>query len=181
MPTRIGIRLRAAALAVDITATLLLSFLFGPWLGVRLGLDVYAGQGPGAGGMMAGGAAGFTLIFLAWFGTEAWWGATPAKRLLGLRVGTAEGVAASRQRLLGRWALKNAAILTALLSIIAGTTVPRLGIPLAMLSNLFGAVMLAGCFIAMGDDHQALHDILAGTAVYRRAGLAEVAPAEAEA
>jgi uncharacterized RDD family membrane protein YckC len=169
---RIGFRLRAAALAVDVTSVLLLSFLFGPWLGIRLGLGVYQGQGPGAGGMMAGAVAGTALIGLLWFGTEALWAATPGKRLLGLRIGTADGQPAPRSRLVLRWALKNVATLLALLAVLLGIALPAPAGAVAWLSNLGGLVMVGGCFAALGPRRQALHDLLARTAVYPAAALA---------
>lgn len=173
---RVGIRRRALALAVDVTGILLLSFLFGPWIGIRLGLGVYAGQGPGAGGMMAGAAAGTALIGLTWFGTEAIWGATPGKRALGLQIGTDDGRVAERSRIVLRWALKNAPTLFGFLSVVVSLGAPRVGQMVELLSNLSGLVVVAGCVLAIGSHHQALHDMLAKTAVYRRTEL--VPPAD---
>jgi len=179
MPPRAGIPPRAAALLIDFLAVLLLAFLFGPWIGIRLGLDVASGQGPGAGGMMAAGTAGSALIGLCWFGVEAIWGATPGKRLLRLRIGTEAGARAPLHTYALRWAVKNAPALIGLLALFVSMNLPRIGNWITLLSNLSGVVILAGCFIAYGSDHQALHDILAGTAVYRAKSLPESA-SEAE-
>ncbi len=167
MPDRVGIPPRAAALLLDLTGVLLLAFLFGPWIGIRLGLDTVGGQGPGAGGMMAAGAAGSAVIGLLWFGVEGIWGASPGKRLLRLRIGTEAGERARLRTYALRWALKNAPTLLGLVGVIVSLHLPRLGNGFTLLSYLSGVVILAGCFIAYRSDRQALHDILAGTAVYR--------------
>jgi len=171
MPSRIGIPPRAGALAIDLTGIALLSTLFAPWIGSRLGLDVYAGQGPGAGGMMAGAAAGTLLITLLWLGTEAVWGATPGKRVLGLRIGTAAGDWPTPRRRVARWALKSLPALLGLLTVVVSVALPRMGSLLLLLTYLSAMVIVAGCFIAVGSDHEALHDIATGTAVYRHAEL----------
>ena len=180
MPERVGIPPRALALLVDMTGVLLLAFLFGPWIGIRLGLDAVGGMGPGAGGMMAAATAGSALIGLLWFGTEGIWGATPGKRLLRLRIGTEAGERASLRTYLLRWALKNSPTLVGLLAVIVSLDLPRLGNLFSLASNLCGVVVVAGCCIAYGSDQQALHDILSGTAVYRAVTLPEAAEAEAE-
>jgi hypothetical protein len=53
---------------------------------------------------------------------------------------------------------------------------PRVGQMVELLSNLSGLVVVAGCVLAIGSHHQALHDMLAKTAVYRRTEL--VPPAD---
>ena len=177
MPDRAGVPPRAAALLLDLAAVMLLAFLFGPWIGIRLGLDTVGGQGPGAGGMMAAGAAGSAVIGLLWFGMEGVWGATPGKRLLRLRVGTESGERAPVRTYALRWALKNAPTLAGLLAVIVSLDLPRVGDWFNLLSRLSGGVVLAGCFMAYGRDRQALHDRLAGTAVYRATQLPPPVPA----
>jgi len=168
MPDRIGFRLRSGALAIDVSGVLLLSFLFAPWIGLRLGLG---GAGPGTGGLMSGAVAGTTLIGLLWFGVEALWAATPGKLALGLRVGTDDGHEAPLPVTVQRWALKNAPTLVGLVAVVVGAVAPAPGRWLGLLSDLTGLVVLAGCFLALGQGRQALHDRLAGTAVYRAAHL----------
>ncbi len=46
---------------------------------------------------------------------------------------------------------------------------------LSRLGGLLGVVAFFGCFLALGEKKQALHDLIAGTAVYPKAAL-EPAP-----
>jgi uncharacterized RDD family membrane protein YckC len=166
MPTRVGFRLRSLALAMDLAVVLLLSALFAPWLGLRLGLGSYGG-GPGAGGMMSGATAGTALIGLLYFASEVVAGVTLGKRVLGLRIGTAEGRVAPRDQYLLRWLLKHAPTLVALLTVLLSLVLPVLTGWLMLLSNLAGLAVVGGCFLALGTSRQALHDRLADTAVFR--------------
>lgn len=173
MPDRVGLGPRAAALAVDATAVLLAAFLFGPWLGFRLGLDDYGGLGPGGGGMMAGAAAGSALIVLLYFASEAVWDATPGKRLLGLCLRAADGDELPPAARAVRWAVKNAAALLLLLAVVVSMGLPGLGGWLRLLAHATGIAVGAGCFLALTPARQALHDRVAGSAVFRREDLPE--------
>jgi RDD family len=172
MPNRIGLRPRIAAVAIDLAGIVLLAMLFGPWVGIRLGLGHYDGQGLGAGGMMAGATAGTQVIALLWLAPEALWGTGPGKALLGLAIGNEQGQPLPRRRAALRWALKTSPALVGLLAVIVSLAAPRVGGWLTLLSDLCAVVLLAGCFVALGSDQQALHDVLAGSAIYRRAELA---------
>lgn len=181
MPDRIGLRSRLLALGIDLTGIALLAIFFAPWVGIRLGLDVYEGQGPGAGGMMAGAAAGTVVIALLWFVPEAIWGASAGKAALSLRIGTAGGERVPRGSAALRWALKTGPLWVDLLARVVAVGLPRLGGWLEVLADLCAAGVVAGGFMILGPARQALHDLLAGTAVYRRAGLLEpAAPPDAE-
>ena len=171
MPERVGFWPRTLALAVDASIGMLVAFLFGPWLGIRLGLGQYGGLGPGAGGMMAGALGGSALIALAYLASEAVGDATPGKRLLGLAVGTAEGCVAARSTRILRWALKTAPIALTLLAVAVGVGLPGLGGLLKLIANLCGLGIGGGCLLALGQTRQAFHDRVAGTAVYRRGEL----------
>lgn len=179
MPNRVGLSTRLAALAIDVTGVLLLSMLFAPWVGIRLGLGVYDGEGVGAGGMMAGATAGTLVIALLWLLPEAIWGASAGKALLGLRIGTAAGEWPSLSYTVRRWALKSAPLWLGLLAVVVSMGLPRVGGWLVVLANLSAVVLVAGGFLALRNDRQTLHDRLSDTALYRRSQLS--APAEASA
>ena len=38
-------------------------------------------------------------------------------------------------------------------------------------ASIYGLVISIGCFFVLGESRQAFHDLAAGTAVFRRAGL----------
>ncbi len=171
MTERVEFWPRLGALAVDLTAVLLLAFLFGPWVGVRLGLASYHGMGPGAGGLMAGAAGGSLVLGLLYFAGEAFTGVTPGKWALGLGVGTEDGHEAPRPVYALRWCLKHAGPLAGLLATLVSLATPHVGGFLMLLANLVGLIAVGGFLSAAGPRRQGLHDRIAHTAVYRRAAL----------
>jgi RDD family len=168
---RVGFRRRVPAALLDLAAIALLSIFWGPWIGFRLGLATAGGLGPGAGGIIVAATAGTLLIALLWFGTEAIWGWTPGKRLLGIQIGTDEGFAAQRSRMALRWSIKSAPLLLALFALLLSLLAPGVGRWLDLLAHLCALVVVGGCLLIYGSHRQALHDMLAHTAVYRRAEL----------
>ncbi|HKK51691.1 MAG TPA: RDD family protein [Myxococcota bacterium] len=171
---RIGFGPRAGAVLIDMG----LSFIGGTLIAILFGGVLGAGAsslaGPGAGsdsvdlaaifGFIAGGTIGMTVFGVLYNLIEAFTGASPGKRVLGLVVGSAEGTAATQGTLMARYAVKNAQLLIALLAIVAPILAP--------LSPLAGLVVFGGCFAALGVGRQALHDMIVKTAVYARRDLA---------
>ena len=68
------------------------------------------------------------------------------------------------QQLLLRFACKHIHFILGALAIFTFST-------LATLGTLAGVVMTLGCFLALGEKKQALHDMLAKTAVYPKTAL----------
>ena len=87
--------------------------------------------------------------------------ATPGKMLLKLKIRAADGSEADQNTLITRFAVKNAG---ALLNILAAITTVGM---LASLGSLAGLVVGLGCFLVLGTAKQALHDVVAKTAVYK--------------
>lgn len=100
----------------------------------------------------------FTLVYSL---LEVLFSASLGKFILGLRIRTLTGAPASYRTLFWRYLLKNGTQVIGFLSVIVDST------GLAMISELWGIVFSAGCLLALGKERMALHDILAGTAVYR--------------
>lgn len=176
MPDRMGLSTRLAALAIDLAGLALVAMLFAPWLGVRLGLDVYQGGGPGAGGLMAGVAAGTLLVGLLWFLPEALWGASVGKAVLGLRIGSADGRRPMLAQTLLRWALKTLPLWLDFLARVVALGLPRVGSVLGAIAYLLAAAVAVGGFLALRPARQALYDWVADTAVYRREALIAPGP-----
>src|SRR5206468_78491 len=109
------------------------------------------------------------LIPLAYSTTEIFMAASPGKMVLGLRIGGATGTAAPPQQLALRWALKYSAQLLTLIIILTHLW------SLSILSTLASLAIFVGCFFALGEKKQALHDMIAGTAVFRRAPATQAA------
>jgi uncharacterized RDD family membrane protein YckC len=99
-------------------------------------------------------------ITFIYYSLEVIFGQSLGKILLGMQIGCGDKKFASYQKLLLRFALKFSNNIFTLLALIASLAF------LQTLSTVCGFVFFAGCFFALGIKKQALHDMLAGTAVY---------------
>jgi len=167
---RIGFGPRLGAALLDILLVLLCSLPALIFAGVAgavvttLGLDsVIDEEAMAATGLMAGVGAVAAFIFaglvaIVYTLIEAFTGASPGKRILGLRVARADGTPGDVQLYLMRWALKNSGSL--------------LTFVLPAVSSLASLVFFFGCFAALGEKRQALHDMVVKSAVYKKADIA---------
>lgn len=100
------------------------------------------------------------VIGIAYSLMEVFQAATPGKMALKLKITNADGTPAPRDRLVKRWAIKNCYLFAQLLFGITGI----------MLFNWIGTLaalfVLVSCLMALRDTRLALHDDLAGTAVF---------------
>ena len=177
MEQRVGFGPRFAAALIDAAVVAVVGFvagaaiggMLGGWIGGALG----GSEGVGASSGAVGAAVGAVLGVVAAFGgfvflyslIEAFTGASPGKMILGLKVGTDEGRRGSAALYVKRWALKYSGTLLGLLGAIPGLHV------LGLLAPAAGLVIFIGCFLTLGDRRQALHDLGAATAVFRKADL----------
>jgi uncharacterized RDD family membrane protein YckC len=179
MEKRVGFGLRLAATLIDMLIVAVVGFGAGAALGGLVGGGLGsalggASQEGAASGAAVGAALGAVLGAVAAFGgfvflyslIEAFTGASPGKMLLKLKVGTSDGRRGSPALYVRRWAIKYSGSVLGLLGVIPGLHV------LGLLAPAAGLVIFVGCFVALGDRRQALHDLGASTAVYRRADLA---------
>ena len=121
---------------------------------------------------------------------------TPGKKLCGLVIGAQDGQRATKRTLLKRWAVKQIAIFFAAPTLLLWSllspfnyhvrlpdyvqeAVLALAIVDTVLTGILLIMALGGCFFALTPARQALHDKLAGTAVYRAAQLFAVGAFEA--
>jgi uncharacterized RDD family membrane protein YckC len=175
---RVGFGTRLAAALIDVVVVGIVGFVAGAAIGGMLGGWVGSALGePGGSGAPSGAvgaAVGAVLGAIAAFGgfvflyslIEAFTGASPGKMLLRIKVGTADGRRGSPALYVKRWAIKYSGTLLGLLGALPGLHVVGLLAPAA------GLVIFVGCFLALGDKRQALHDLGAATAVFRKADLA---------
>jgi len=96
---------------------------------------------------------------------EGFTGASPGKMMLGLKIGNQDGTPAELGKLMGRFAIKNSGNIISLIYIAISI------IAVKYLSSIVGIVILIGCFFVLGDSKLALHDLIAKTAVYKKAFL----------
>jgi uncharacterized RDD family membrane protein YckC len=177
MEQRVGFGPRFLAALIDAAFLAVVGFVAGAAIGGMLGgwiggaLGGWEGVGPSSGAV--GAAVGAVLGAVAAFGgfvflyslIEAFTGASPGKMMLGLKVGTDDGRRGSPALYVKRWAIKYSGTLLGLLGAIPGLHA------LGLLAPAAGLVVFVGCFLTLGDRRQALHDLGAASAVFRKADL----------
>ena len=166
---RIGFGPRLGATLLDLVFLVILIVPIallgiGAGLTAALGFDAVSGEEAEAMALIGIGTGAIAMILLAgviglaYTLIEAFTGASPGKRVMGLQVARADGSAGDTSLFLLRWALKNSgSILQFLLPIV---------------STLASLVFFFGCFAALGEKCQALHDTIAKSAVYKKADIA---------
>jgi uncharacterized RDD family membrane protein YckC len=176
MDKRVGFGPRLGAALLDVVLITIVSLLFGGTMGALLGLGAgaIAGAGAEADGAAAAGAAigavGGMMIGIYVFGflyslVEAFTGASPGKMVLKLKIGFEDGRNAPVPTYVARWAVKYAGTLIGLVALMPGLHL------LGTFGSLASFVIFIGCFLVLGDNHQALHDMAAKTAVFNKADL----------
>lgn len=166
---RIGFGPRLGAALLDIVFIIILlvpiSLLgVGAGLAAAMGMDAAGSDEAEALALLGMGAGAVAMILiagvvgLAYTLIEAFTGASPGKRVMGLQVAQEDGGAGDTKLYLLRWALKNSGSL--------------LQFVLPVISSLVSLVFFFGCFAALGDKRQALHDIIGKTAVYKKSDIA---------
>jgi uncharacterized RDD family membrane protein YckC len=169
---RQGFGIRLGAFLIDIVALIILSVIISVITGHGFGVSY--GYRSGAGSV--GYSLLMSLVILAYWSTEIFKAASPGKMLLGLSIGSETGTAASQNQLVTRWACKNAGSLIGLAATLIGAVIPIFGFIIGLVAVLSGLAIFVGCFLTLGAQRQALHDMLAHTAVYQLAPAA-VGPA----
>jgi uncharacterized RDD family membrane protein YckC len=119
----------------------------------------------GALGAVFGAMAALGGVVFLYSLIEAFTGASPGKMVLKLKVGLEDGRPAPVSTYVARWAVKYAGTLLGVVALIPGLHLIGTVAPMA------GALILLGCFLALGDKRQALHDFAARTAVFRTSDL----------
>ena len=176
MENRIGFGPRLGAFLLDVLLIAVISVILIVVFGVG-GASAGAAAGPedemdaaiGAiGGFMGGIMASLIVIYIVgavWYLLEGLIGATIGKMIVGIKIGKDDGTKAGTGKLLLRYALKNISYLMGILALITGASV------INTLGGLAGLVIFIGCFLVLGAKKQAIHDMLAKTAVYKKANL----------
>ncbi len=111
------------------------------------------------------------LIALLYSLMEIAYGATLGKMALGIKIASADATSASTGTLAIRWFIKSG--LSSLLNLLATLTAASI---LSTLSTIIGLVIFVGFFFVLGANRQALHDMIAKTAVYRRSDIRQASP-----
>lgn len=170
MVNRIGFGIRAVAYLVDWVAIIVVGTLLGSLLGGVLGVGAggavavlgFLADAGGFLGMVLGAMTGISLASVFWMLWEGLTGTTLGKLVVGIQVGDDDGMATFRSKLMLRAAVKYSYSIVSFVISLTGLVF------LAHLATLCLVVVLIGCFITLGQGRQALHDMAAGTAVYRK-------------
>jgi uncharacterized RDD family membrane protein YckC len=184
MEQRIGFGKRLGALVLDFVLCGIIAFVgggtIGGWLGAYTGAAAVAAtnaaanagqdaQAAAAFGGVFGAIAGFVIAFVlicaVYFLLEGFTGYTLGKFVLGIRIANDDGTAAGVGKLLFRYLVKNSGSVLRILALLA--SIPVLG----TLGSLAGLVIFVGCFFTLGVKRQAIHDLIAKTAVYPKGAI----------
>jgi uncharacterized RDD family membrane protein YckC len=175
MDKRVGFGPRLGAAVIDAVIIMVVGGMFGGMLAAALGLGAGAAAGLAGGedaaaaaaalGAMGGFAIGISLFGLLYSLIEAFTGASPGKMILKLKIGTDDGRNAPAATYLTRWAVKYSNSLLSTIGLITGISI------IGTLGTVAGVVVFFGCFLVLGAGRQAVHDLVAKTAVYYKADL----------
>jgi uncharacterized RDD family membrane protein YckC len=180
MENRVGFGKRLGALCIDAVLCIIAAVLTGPILGGMFGgaagavvgglggSDTTAVQGMVMGGIVGsilGAVVAIAVIFTLYFLVEGFTGWTLGKLMLGIQIANADGTRAPIGTLLLRYAIKNSNSVLKLLALVSGVSL------FSTLGGIAGIVIFIGCFFALGRERQALHDMIAKTAVYPRSAI----------
>jgi len=105
----------------------------------------------------------FVLIFLinlVYYFLEVLMGASIGKMILSIQIANADRTFAGFKELFNRYLIKHSDTILNMLATITFVSI------LDLLSTLAAIVIFIGCFFVLGNQRQALHDMIAKTAVY---------------
>jgi uncharacterized RDD family membrane protein YckC len=153
----------------------ILGSVLGGMLGAGTGAAISAGEtgqdaaanaaaATAAGGMLgalAGAAIGIGLMSLGWIIWEGLTGQALGKMLLKIRIKKEDGTDAGKDKLLTRAAVKYSNSLLSLIGSLTGIAA------ITKVGSLAGLVIFVGCFFVLGQKRQAIHDLIAKTAVFK--------------
>lgn len=173
---RIGFGPRLGAYLIDMVFNGIIGSIIGMALGATLvgmffgsqaatgsaeGDALVGGIGAIMGGMI-GTIAGIYLMSLVLFIMEGITGQTPGKMLLKIKNKSDDGSAAGAGALWIRAFLKYIGAILALLAGVTGVAI------IGTIGSLASLIIFIGCFFVLGQKKQAIHDLIAKTAVYKK-------------
>jgi uncharacterized RDD family membrane protein YckC len=166
MLERKGFGIRLGAYLIDIVIVIVVMGIIGVIVGAGFAVRM-GGMGGGAEGLtpeqlhaiMLAGIIG-NLLALAYYSTDIFMAGTPGKKLLKLTIMSETGAPAPPAQLAMRFAIKYSSTIIGFLA-----AIPGLGF-LSIIGGLAGLAVFIGCFMTLGVKRQALHDMIAKTAVF---------------
>lgn len=176
MDKRVGFGPRFVATLIDVVLIGVLGALFGGAIGSALGLGAGALAGAAtdtegaaaaaaAVGFVGGMMLGMTIVGVLYGFIEAFTGASPGKMALKLKIGFEDGRNAPVSVYLTRWAVKYSGSILGAIAALTGISL------VGTLGSVCSLVIFIGCFLVLGQKKQAIHDMAAKTAVFKKADL----------
>ncbi len=104
-----------------------------------------------------------TVLGILYYSLEVIYGASLGKMMLGLRIANSNRTWASINTLIVRASLKNISMVVNVLFLVTSMTL------VSTFGSIFGVIAFIGCFVVLSEKKQALHDLIAKTAVYYKA------------
>ncbi|NJM94683.1 MAG: RDD family protein [Cytophagales bacterium] len=170
---RIGFGRRLGALLLDSIFIGIISYLVGDTLLGLLGINItipdeIADADEAMAGMMeqmTKSSASAGILAILYFLTEVFMARTPGKMLLGIIIANADGSPAGTDVLLKRFLLKEGYHALNFLALALSFSL------LSTIGGLWSLVFFIGCFFALGEKKQALHDQLVKSAVFKASAI----------
>ena len=179
--TRVGFGSRLAALILDVIIISGISFVIAPIVGGLLGAAAAGASAEAMGeantdaaaAAAVGGILGslmalivvLPLTYVIYYLIEGLTGLTLGKLILGIKVANQDGTAAPIGILITRWAVKSSGNILTLFGSILSISI------LGTIGGLIGLVIFIGCFLVLGAKKQAIHDLVAKTAVFKKSDI----------
>lgn len=177
--TRVGFGSRLVALILDVVIIVGISFVIAPIAGGFLGASAAAATTEAtavadpAVAAAAGGILGaimalivvLPLTYVVYYLIEGLTGITLGKLILGIKVANEDGTTAQVGSLITRWAVKSSGNILTLLGAVLSVSI------LGTVGGILGLVIFIGCFLVLGAKKQALHDMVAKTAVFKKSDI----------
>lgn len=162
--------LRFGAYIIDFVILVALAVVLAPLLGGILGSIAGASIGENAEsagmggflGMIIGSFVMIPVIYFIYYLIEGISGFTLGKLMLGVRVGAADGRKSGIGNLLIRYLIKSSGTILSIIALVLSISI------LGNIGTLISLALFVGCFFVLGEKRQAFHDMLSGTAVYRK-------------
>lgn len=109
-----------------------------------------------------------SLVSILYSLVEFFTGASPAKHMFGIVAAQPNGAPGNTALWGTRWFIKHSSTVLSVLGIILGVSI------LGTIGSLVALVFIVGCFFALGEEKQALHDKIAKTAVFHKEDVANM-------
>ena len=174
---RVGFGPRLGAYVIDAVfitiIVFVMAFLFGAagaGVGAEAGYSNYDPDAAAAGGIMGAFMGALIGVLVGWFGyilIEAITGASLGKMILGLKAGTLDGKKGSVGLYMARACLKYCYLFPLLFSAV----IPASFMVMNIIYYLLSFVVFIGCFFALRESKQSLHDQIGKTAIYYKKDL----------